>query len=531
MQPPPPVHAPGAEAMPRIAPLPGGNPLPSIGDPLPPTAPQDLGTNPDTAPQDVAEEASSGVPDLPAPLTPPWLALLVDLPVPPVAASPAPPTPAGFSVPHQAASPSAASAQDSVLPLPAASVPSASSAPTPPQASREVPSESALSGTITHLRMSAVPVQPPVMHSFDAAARPLQIPPENTYPVRPIALAPQGAKTPESRAPGLEDLAREIPATERLALSPATLLQRPSLHRAAPTQPGLPAPTSAHAQYGPQLAPAPTPPAPPPAKGIATTSAKVRTDLPVQDGELVPQPPMAFASRSTIKEEGLPLSARAPEKVADTAMPSGASQVPAPGRAPSQPSPLLPPIIVQGADTPALPGSEIQAPLRAETPHDFDTLLGRLHEAREAQGGQVVRTSLVHAQFGHVSLQLRPDETGMSVSLRSADPDFAASVQGAAAQVLAASGTQGSDTPRENPFQQSSGQQGQNTAPSPNGQDHKGAQSFAQGAGQAREDGQPSGSSGTPRSGGREGSDTPVRGSPSRSSDRPARDTRGGIYA
>ncbi|QVM85345.1 hypothetical protein [Novosphingobium decolorationis] len=257
----------------------------------------------------------------------------------------------------------------------------------------------------------------------------------------------------------------------------------------------------------------------------------VRSDRPVQDGEFVPQPPMAVASASVVKEEGRSLSARAPEKAADTAMPSGASPVPVQASSQPQPSAPFAPIMVQGSDAPALQGSEIQTPLRAETPHDFDTLLGRLHEAREAQGPQVVRTSLVHAQFGHVALQLRPDETGMSVSLRSADPEFAASVQGAAAQVLAASSAQGSDTPRENPFQQSSGQQGQNSATSPNGQDPKGGQGFAQGAGQAREDGQPSGSSGTPRSGGREGSDTPARGTPTRSSDRPARDTRGGVYA
>lgn len=245
----------------------------------------------------------------------------------------------------------------------------------------------------------------------------------------------------------------------------------------------------------------------------------------------MPQPHTEFASRGLPTNEGRPPSARATEKAADTAMPPGASPAPAPVSPPSQPSVPFSPVMVQGADAPALQGSELQVPLRAEAPHDFDTLLGRLHEAREAQGPQVVRTSLVHAQFGHVALQLRPDETGMSVSLRSADPDFAASVQGAAAQVLAASSTQGSDTPRENPFQQSSGQQGQNTASSPNGQDHKGAQGFAQGAGQAREDGQPSTSSGTSRSGGREGSDTPARGTPARSSDRPARDTRGGVYA
>ncbi|MCJ2185177.1 hypothetical protein MTR62_21170, partial [Novosphingobium sp. 1949] len=72
-----------------------------------------------------------------------------------------------------------------------------------------------------------------------------------------------------------------------------------------------------------------------------------------------------------------------------------------------------------------------------ETPQDFATLVSRLHEARENQGGNVVRTALVHAQFGPVSLQFRPDETGMSVSLASADPDFAPSVQAAAASALA----------------------------------------------------------------------------------------------
>ena len=125
----------------------------------------------------------------------------------------------------------------------------------------------------------------------------------------------------------------------------------------------------------------------------------------------------------------------------------------------------------------------------SETPQDFATLVSRLHEAREASGTQVVRTALVHSQFGHVALQFRPDDNGMSVAMSSADPDFAATVQTAAASALAAASTATGDATRDHgssQSQQSSSQQSQ-TSFGGSQSEQKGSHGFAQAWSQERD--------------------------------------------
>lgn len=123
------------------------------------------------------------------------------------------------------------------------------------------------------------------------------------------------------------------------------------------------------------------------------------------------------------------------------------------------------PLRTASADQPTLPHAAwSQAPvLRTEAaggtqpgaapdgPQDFATLVQRIAEAREAVNAQSIRTSLSHSEFGHVSLHFRPGDAGMNVTLASADPDFARSVQAAAA---AASMQGGGEQPREAPFGQ-----------------------------------------------------------------------------
>ncbi|WP_395328970.1 hypothetical protein WBP06_14150 [Novosphingobium sp. BL-8H] len=70
-------------------------------------------------------------------------------------------------------------------------------------------------------------------------------------------------------------------------------------------------------------------------------------------------------------------------------------------------------------------------------PQDFATLVGKITEAREAAGAQVVRTAINHTQFGSVSLQFRPDSSGLSVTMASADPAFGTAVHAGVAASLA----------------------------------------------------------------------------------------------
>lgn len=65
--------------------------------------------------------------------------------------------------------------------------------------------------------------------------------------------------------------------------------------------------------------------------------------------------------------------------------------------------------------------------------HDFATLVDRLVEARDAAMPQAVRAAVHHADFGQISLNFQADDARLSVSMSSADPDFAPAVQAAAA--------------------------------------------------------------------------------------------------
>lgn len=107
----------------------------------------------------------------------------------------------------------------------------------------------------------------------------------------------------------------------------------------------------------------------------------------------------------------------------------------------------------------------------AEQPHDFDTLVGRLSEAREAASPKVVRTALQHAEFGKISLQFRHDDANLSVTMANADPAFTSAVHGAVAATLAGNAAGNGDQPqsdRQQPQQAQTASQ-QQSATSGNG--------------------------------------------------------------
>ncbi|WP_313433953.1 hypothetical protein [Novosphingobium sp.] len=93
---------------------------------------------------------------------------------------------------------------------------------------------------------------------------------------------------------------------------------------------------------------------------------------------------------------------------------------------PSQMSLAAPPTLVVGR-----PNASPQQP------QDFDTLVGRLSEAREAAMPHIVRTAMHHGQFGQVSLEFRHEDGGLAVTMASSAPGFNGSVQAAVAANLA----------------------------------------------------------------------------------------------
>lgn len=137
----------------------------------------------------------------------------------------------------------------------------------------------------------------------------------------------------------------------------------------------------------------------------------------------------------------------------------------------------------------------------ADAPHDFDALVARLGEAREAAAPHLVRTAFEHAEFGRVAMQLRHEDGGLSVTLASHDPEFTGAVQAAAASM--AGGSAGnSDQPRQDSPASPQGQS-QNTAQAnAGGQGQQQARTDASGQQARREGGsQPSGRQDQPQSG------------------------------
>jgi hypothetical protein len=109
--------------------------------------------------------------------------------------------------------------------------------------------------------------------------------------------------------------------------------------------------------------------------------------------------------------------------------------------------------------------------------HDFTALVDRLVEAREAASPQTVHAAISHSEFGQVSLRFDQDSSGLSVSMTSADPEFARAVQASAASA-------GSQTASDNgsaPRQDAPGHHQQQAAGSSSGQPQSQTQSQAYG--------------------------------------------------
>lgn len=129
---------------------------------------------------------------------------------------------------------------------------------------------------------------------------------------------------------------------------------------------------------------------------------------------------------------------------------------------------------VAGSAAPAIPGA---APaIGAEPRQDFAALVERLVEARNAGAAQSTHASIQHAEFGQVSLKFQQDGGALSVSMSSADPDFAIAAQAAMPAERQNFNANADAQPRQN-----QGQQQANTGTSSNSQHEASAQRDAGG--------------------------------------------------
>lgn len=121
-------------------------------------------------------------------------------------------------------------------------------------------------------------------------------------------------------------------------------------------------------------------------------------------------------------------------------------------------------IPLQAPAAPAQSGPvQAPAPVPQVRPLEFAALIDRLTAAREGVTSQTVSITVAHQDFGPVRLHFRPDELGLSVSLTSADPDFARVAAAAPAPVLPVQASEQASTAqqhRSDSAAQGSAQQG-----------------------------------------------------------------------
>ncbi len=86
---------------------------------------------------------------------------------------------------------------------------------------------------------------------------------------------------------------------------------------------------------------------------------------------------------------------------------------------------------VSGADTSGKAGAHSINQPQAVRPHDFAALVDRLVEARDSGRAASGNLSVMHSDFGTVTMRFSHDGGNLQVSLANADPEFARSVSAA----------------------------------------------------------------------------------------------------
>lgn len=381
-----------------------------------------------------------------------------------------------------------------VLPLPSA--PPVQTQPTQPQAAQPqttppqarpmqatqllaTPLPARASTTATRGEIAAAPVQAtPIAPEPRLAAAPA---PASDISL-PVALEPAAAQAPAATPPAPS--AEAISVMTRLALpaaSPPSHLPVADKTAAAPRPaPGEvpPAPISGDSVQVtiPRVAAAAAQPTATVLQASGRTAAPARTPArPATQSESAPVKPVAA------KAEDRPAATPAPDATVQADAPKARPAIAAQGagadsrkREPAEPARQEPALaIAQPVPDPQTiaPAAEPKSAAEGiQSGHDFATLVDRLVEAREAASPDSVRAAISHSEFGQVSLRFDQDANGLSVSMTSADPDFAGAVQASAASAQAQTQADSGSNQR----QDSQSQQHQQT------QAQAGGQGFAQ---------------------------------------------------
>ncbi|MYL97512.1 hypothetical protein GR702_06965 [Novosphingobium sp. FGD1] len=358
------------------------------------------------------------------------------------------------------------------------------------------------------------PIEVVAMPVASAPAMPLAMTaPANTAFVAKAA-APMKQASPENAATVVPQVMTAVAAVPHVAESPAPIVPFTAKAAPVPAEAALPAFVDAPAEAAVAVHPRPaapsshaplpvTPDAVPSAAQSAAPASPSRDARNTPGPAAIPQgtaaaaapfvkaPEMAAASLpSEPRSEDSPVRA-VPSAPAVSVEPRSrdareGSQAPAAHFA-GQPgiAPVPQPVVSAEGIVPAPAAPEAASTLASsptETPQDFDTLVSRLAEAREAASPHIVRTAMNHAEFGRVSMQFDQTDMGLSVTMASPDPEFTGAVQAAAA-TMAGNGANGNDQPRQDGQSSQQNGAGQNPA---SAQGNGGAASFASG-GQAQQ--------------------------------------------
>lgn len=278
-----------------------------------------------------------------------------------------------------------------------------------------------------------IPV-PALMASLKAIRAALPAQPGPVQPGRAIAEAP-------AREQGEDDAAPADEGTIEIAAIALTLTK-------APAEAGEPAAAQPQAQASALPEPRAVPAGLPQAIAAQMQGLPLRPDNDkVQVKTAGAEAPVADAEKVRL----LPVSAMAPERARTGAFTiEGGSAAPSPHAvtlrpqlderikpdaaalaAPAGTDPLAVAASAASPDITAAPTGAAPAISPSPSGHDFAALVDRLIAARDAARPEGVNVAVHHAEFGQVSLHFRQDEGGLSVSMASADPDFAAAVQAA----------------------------------------------------------------------------------------------------
>ena len=347
------------------------------------------------------------------------------------------------------------------------------------------------------LAAPVVPAAKPLAPQVSIRQPPPPVEPEGPAPTRQTqAQLPAVVATPASESPAksTDDTAAK-PAGERPDARPPFALPAQAAARAVLVHDAHPAKADHPTKPAPLL--------PGQAAAQATFALAVRGN-PLRPGRLSE----AAAAMALPGEAGtlsaLPLTPLRPLKdvFSARAFPTDVQSPLGANPAADQPQ-SAPQTAVQGQSAAAAAGA---AAAPAPARHDFAAMIDRLFEARDMAGAQPVAMTLRHDDFGAVSLNFRSSDNGLTVTMASADPDFARAVNVAGAPASASSQ---SDLSR---------QQGGEPAPS---RQHGTGASSEDAAGQSR-----AGSRGDERDRSRQ-----QRGQPSPQSGAPRRQDSSGIFA